>query len=103
MESMLRHGAKGTIFSRTQERLDNAAAQMRSDIPGCEVLAISGDVRNPMDLEKAVKATVDKFGRIDIVVAGAAGNFLSPIETLSYNALASDLVNPHRCLLTEFS
>ncbi|KAI9023962.1 2,4-dienoyl-CoA reductase [Hyaloraphidium curvatum] len=85
-EAMLRHGAKATIFSRTQERLDRAAEQMRKDIPGAEVLAISGDVRNPEDLEKAVKATVERFGKIDIVVAGAAGNFLAPIEQLSYRA-----------------
>lgn len=86
MEAMLRHGARGTIFSRTQERLDKAAEQMRKDIPGCEVLAIAGDVRNPEDLEKAVKATAERFGKIDIVVAGAAGNFLAPIEHLSYRA-----------------
>ena len=86
MEAMLRHGASGTIVSRTQERLDKAAEQMRKDIPGAQVLAIAGDVRTPTDLEAAIKATVDRFGRIDIVVACAAGNFLSPIETLSYNA-----------------
>lgn len=85
-ECMLRHGAVGCIFSRTQERLDKAADQMRKDIPGAQVLAIAGDVRNPVNLEEAMKATVEKFGKLDTLVACAAGNFLAPIEHLSYNA-----------------
>lgn len=83
---MLRHGAKVCIFSRTQSKLDDAAAEMRRDIPGAQVLAISGDVREPADLEKAMATTAEKFGGIDIVVVGAAGNFLALAENLSYKA-----------------
>lgn len=85
-EAILRHGGKATIFSRTQSKLDEAANEMRRDIPGAQVLAVAGDVRKPEDLERAMKMTAEKFGGIDIVVVGAAGNFLALAENLSYKA-----------------
>ncbi|KXS16105.1 2,4-dienoyl-CoA reductase [Gonapodya prolifera JEL478] len=85
-ESYLRHGAKVTIVSRSKDRLEAAAAEMKKNIPGAQVLAVAADVRDPQQLEAAAKATADKFGRIDILICGAAGNFLAPAESLSYRA-----------------
>ncbi|KAJ3332705.1 hypothetical protein HDU93_008965 [Gonapodya sp. JEL0774] len=85
-EAYLRHGAKVTIVSRSKDRLEAAAAEMRQSIPGADVLAVAADVREPQQLEAAAKATADKFGRIDILICGAAGNFLAPAESLSYRA-----------------
>lgn len=48
--------------------------------------AVAGDVRNPADVENAVKITVEKYGRIDFLINGAAGNFLAAFDHLSYNA-----------------
>lgn len=48
--------------------------------------AVAGDVRNPVDVENAVKITVEKYGRLDYLINGAAGNFLSSFGNLSYNA-----------------
>jgi peroxisomal 2,4-dienoyl-CoA reductase len=48
--------------------------------------AVAGDVRNPADVENAVKVTVEKYGRLDFLINGAAGNFLAPFRDLSYNA-----------------
>ena len=42
-----------------------------------------GDVRELKDCEKAVAAATNKWGRLDILVNAAAGNFLAPAETLS--------------------
>ncbi|RUP48974.1 hypothetical protein BC936DRAFT_143541 [Jimgerdemannia flammicorona] len=84
-EALLRHGAKAAIISRSQDRLDKAAKEMQ-DQSGQEVLAVAADVRNPADVEEAVKKTIERFGRIDFLICGAAGNFLSPVEKLSYNA-----------------
>ncbi|CAG8717686.1 3876_t:CDS:2 [Gigaspora margarita] len=109
-EAMLRHGAKAAIISRSQDKLDKAAEEMRKEIDlnfgsdttsnlthdmynnlHCTYVyeffsAIAADVRKPEDIIKAVELTIEKFGRIDILVNGAAGNFLSAIETLSYRA-----------------
>jgi peroxisomal 2,4-dienoyl-CoA reductase len=46
---------------------------------------VAADVRNPEEVEQALSATVERFGRIDIVVNGAAGNFLCNAEELSPN------------------
>lgn len=37
-------------------------------------------------MEQAVAKAIEKFGRIDYLINGAAGNFLAPFENLSYNA-----------------
>src|SRR6266568_3757761 len=51
--------------------------------------AVPADVRNPDDVEKAIAAAVDRFGKIDIVVNGAAGNFLCAAEELSPNGFGT--------------
>lgn len=47
------------------------------------------DVRNIKDLQTAVNITVEKLGRIDFVIAGALGNFISDFNHLSSNAFKS--------------
>ncbi|KAI8070954.1 NAD-P-binding protein [Gongronella butleri] len=84
-EAVVRHGAKAVIVSRTLSKLEKAAKEMR-DATGGEVVAVAGDVRKPEDMENAVKATIEKFGRLDFLINGAAGNFLVPFQHLSYNA-----------------
>ncbi|CAO3661714.1 unnamed protein product [Umbelopsis ramanniana] len=84
-EAMLRHGVKACIISRSKDKLEKAAEEMRQSTGG-EVLAIPADVRKFEDVENAVKATIEKYGRIDYLINGAAGNFLSPFENLSPNA-----------------
>lgn len=44
---------------------------------------LQGDVRELKDCEAAVKATTDKWGRLDILINAAAGNFLAPAEILT--------------------
>ncbi|KAG1392132.1 hypothetical protein G6F58_012575 [Rhizopus delemar] len=84
-EAMVRHGAKAVIFSRSKDRLEKAAKEL-SEKTGGEVFAVAGDIRNPSDAERVVKETIDRYGRIDYLINGAAGNFLAPFKDLSYNA-----------------
>lgn len=76
------HGAKIVVTSRSQKRLDIAAGQI-NDATGGEVLAIAADVRKYEELQAVVVKTVEKFGGIDILINGAAGNFPAPIAALS--------------------
>ena len=46
---------------------------------------MQGDVRKPGLCEKAVKSVLEEFGTIDILVNGAAGNFLASASKLSTN------------------
>ncbi|CAO0796729.1 unnamed protein product [Mucor circinelloides] len=84
-EAMVKHGATAVIFSRSKDKLEKAAKEMSAKTGG-EVFAVAGDVRNPADVENAVKVTVEKYGRIDFLINGAAGNFLAAFDHLSYNA-----------------
>jgi peroxisomal 2,4-dienoyl-CoA reductase len=78
------HGARVAIVGRKADRLEAAAAEL-ADATGRECLATPGDVRDPAQVERALDATLARFGRLDHVVNGAAGNFLCPAAQLSYN------------------
>jgi len=98
-------GANVALVSRRMEHLEpaaNAINEARSRPRGVsptvsegsetnvgEAFAVAADVRNPEEVEQALAATVERFGRIDIVVNGAAGNFLCTAEELSPNGFGT--------------
>lgn len=82
--AFMAHGANAAIVGRNAERLGAAANELEHET-GRECLAAPADVRDPKLVEAALDATIERFGKIDIVVNGAAGNFLCPAATLSYN------------------
>lgn len=76
-----RLGARVVIASRKREHLDPAASKLRD--AGIETLAVPTDVRRPASVTGMVRAALDAFGGIDVLVNNAAGNFLCPAEKLS--------------------
>ena len=80
-------GASVALVSRKMEHLEPAAAAINEN--GGQAFAVAADVRNPEEVDKAIAATVERFGKIDIVVNGAAGNFLVPAEQLSPNGFGA--------------
>jgi len=84
-EALMAHGAKAAITSRKLDRLE-ASAQELTQTTGQPCLAVAADVRKPEQVEAAIDACLQKYGRLDILVNGAAGNFLAPAAMLSYNA-----------------
>src|SRR5918997_2178423 len=80
-------GARVALVSRRIEHLEPAAEVIRA--AGGEALPFAADVRSYEDVERAVAATVERFGKLDIVVNGAAGNFLCPAEELSPNGFGT--------------
>lgn len=86
-ERLAEAGAKVALLGRTLEKLEATAASIRAK--GGEAACYPADVRQ----FDAVKAAFDKahedFGDIDIVVAGAAGNFPAPAVALSSNGFKS--------------
>ncbi|TFY67896.1 hypothetical protein EVG20_g3767 [Dentipellis fragilis] len=84
-EAVMRHGANATIVGRKFDRLTAAAKELES-LTGQVCLPVQADVRKPESIREAVRQTIEKFGRIDFVINGAAGNFLAPIDGLSENA-----------------
>lgn len=78
-------GANVAICGRSQHKLDEAAALLRGVNAQGRVLARAADVRAPDQLQVAFRACQDELGPIDILVCGAAGNFLVAAEKLSPN------------------
>jgi 2,4-dienoyl-CoA reductase [(3E)-enoyl-CoA-producing], peroxisomal len=86
-------GASVALVSRSIEHLEPAAkaindARAANSNIG-EAFAVAADVRNFEQIEEAILAATVRFGKIDIVVNGAAGNFLSPAEALSPNGFGT--------------
>ena len=80
-EALVRAGASVAIAGRSSERTEPAAARVRET--GALALAMVGDVNDPMECERLVEETVNRFGRLDIVVnavGGGAGTALHPAE-----------------------
>jgi len=80
-------GAAVALVSRRMDHLQPAADAINES--GGKAIAVAADVRQPEEIEKAVAQTVEQFGKIDIVVNGAAGNFLCAAEELSPNGFGS--------------
>ncbi len=79
-----RLGCDVCIVSRKPDVLAASAAEL-SALSGRTVLAHAADVRDPDAIEGAIAATLTRFGKIDTLVNGAAGNFLAPAAALSPN------------------
>jgi NAD(P)-dependent dehydrogenase (short-subunit alcohol dehydrogenase family) len=78
------HGANVAILSRKPERIFAAADTLKAE--GLDVIGYPCDVRDYGRLEEVYRETVVAFGKIDIVLSGAAGNFLAPALGMSANA-----------------
>ncbi|WP_052911425.1 SDR family oxidoreductase [Riemerella anatipestifer] len=78
-------GAKVVITSRDLDKLKNTATELEN-ATGDTVLPLACDVRNYDEVEAMKAEALKTFGKIDILVNNAAGNFISPTERLSANA-----------------
>ena len=76
-------GANIAICGRTQAKLDAAAVELRA--LGAKVCPVAADVRDFAALEAAFARSGQELGPMDVLVAGAAGNFVVPAEKLSAN------------------
>jgi NAD(P)-dependent dehydrogenase (short-subunit alcohol dehydrogenase family) len=78
-------GANTIITSRKIDVLNKTAEEIAKKT-GKTVSAIQADVRKPFEVEEAIRVGIEQYGRIDVLVNNAAGNFISPTERLSYKA-----------------
>jgi NAD(P)-dependent dehydrogenase (short-subunit alcohol dehydrogenase family) len=80
-------GANVAICGRTQKKLDAAAGELSA--LGAKVCPVAADVRDFAELERAFVRSSEELGAMDVLVCGAAGNFLVPAERLSANGFNS--------------
>jgi 2,4-dienoyl-CoA reductase [(3E)-enoyl-CoA-producing], peroxisomal len=87
VRALVHLGANACIVGRNESKTLQVAQDIASQRPGARVIGIGNiDVRSVESLQSAVDRCVRELGGIDFLIAGAAGNFLAPMEQLSANA-----------------
>jgi citronellol/citronellal dehydrogenase len=75
---LARTGAKVVVCGRRPEPLEAVQAELGEDC-----LAVPTDVREPEQVAALVDRALERFGRIDVLVNNAGGQFLAPAEEIS--------------------
>lgn len=82
-ERLAEQGAAVGLLGRRQDKLDEVSRRITDR--GGSALVTPTDVRDYAAVEAAIARLVERFGRLDVVVNSAAGNFLAPAAALSSN------------------
>ncbi|NVK29004.1 MAG: SDR family oxidoreductase [Flavobacteriia bacterium] len=77
-QALAAEGVKVAVTSRSQASADAGAKAVSND-----ALGIEADVRNRASMDNAVKATADRFGKIDFLIANAGLGHFASIEDLT--------------------
>jgi len=88
-KTLLAHGMKVAISSRSLDAAKKAAATLSNDAG--RVLALGADVRSADSELKAVKAVMDHFGQLDVLVANAGVGHFAPIDQLTAEEWSSTI------------
>ncbi|PKP25794.1 MAG: short-chain dehydrogenase [Bacteroidetes bacterium HGW-Bacteroidetes-2] len=80
-EALMWQGVHVAITSRTKESVNEAVKKLKELCKGkAKVIGIKADVKNFKSQENAVKEVVEKFGKLDILVANAGLGYFAPID-----------------------
>lgn len=96
-----REGAKVVVVGRTEKELQRVAGIIAA--AGGEAMVVRTDVTRTADVEAMVKAVMDRFGRIDVLVNGVGGwTKLAPVTEISDEdwdeVLTRNLTSTFRCV-----
>jgi 3-oxoacyl-[acyl-carrier protein] reductase len=80
-KTLLQNGMKVAITSRSLRAAKKAAESLDKD--QSRVLALESDVSSMDSETRAIKAVIDRFGRLDLLVANAGVGHFANIENLS--------------------
>lgn len=75
-------GARVTLCARDLGRAQAAAERIGREAPGSQVIGLKADVTAPDDIDLLVKQTVERWGRIDILIVNASGPTAGKFMTL---------------------
>jgi citronellol/citronellal dehydrogenase len=79
---LARCGASVVIAGRRLDVLEQAAAEIGATAPG-EVATAVGDVRERAGAERLIESALERWGRLDVLVNNAGGQFFSPAELIA--------------------
>ena len=91
---LAKEGAKVVLVARHEDELERAADDLRSRQPSAEVLTIASDVRRRDDAEQSITQTIERFGRIDVLVNNAGIIQVGPLDHMKL-ADYEDAMNTH--------
>jgi NAD(P)-dependent dehydrogenase (short-subunit alcohol dehydrogenase family) len=80
-EALAEMGADLVLCARKKERCQQASEALQK--LGVQVLALGCDVKDPASVQAVADATVQKFGRIDILINNAGTSWGAPVETMT--------------------
>lgn len=86
-EAFSQAGARMGVASRKQDKVDAAVEKLSNDAG--KALGYAFDVRSFEDVSAALNDFVEKVGKIDVLISGAAGNFPAPAVAISPNGFKS--------------
>jgi len=79
-EALAEQGANVVLCARKKERCVQAAEEIQQ--LGVRTMAVGCDVRNPVEIQAVVDATLTTFGGIDILINNAGTSWGAPIEEM---------------------
>ena len=81
-EELAAEGASVALCARGEEALERARDEIQRTTKA-EVIAIAGDVSRAGDVDRITRATLERFGRIDVLVTNAGGPPSGKFESLT--------------------
>lgn len=104
-EHFAQQGAKVFVISRDPQKVSAAIQTLKGH--GAQADGVSADVRQYDQVEAAFTRCVETFGKIDVLVSGAAGNFLARSENISSNGFRAvmeiDVLGTHHVMHAAFA
>ena len=88
--TLAREGARVVIVARTASTLAEASNSIREDTGG-EVVDVPADVSKDVDIERLFAATIERFGRLDVLVNNAGRSHAAPLMAVTDEEWQNDL------------
>lgn len=88
-KQLLLHGAQSAVICGRRENFLARSSKLLEETTGKRCLYQVCDVRDPASCTRAVQYALEQFGRLDILVNGAAGNFLAEARALKPKGFAT--------------